>query len=80
MTSERNKTMDMTNAQITEVLKKGVKEALGDLAIERKQHFEDHMYIQGQRKGVALFKRGAILTLAVSIVGFFIYMATGWKG
>ena len=64
--------------EVTEAVKTGVKSVIGDLYIDRQQHFEDHTFVKGVRGGVQTARRGGLYTLGAGIVGFIIWAIKSW--
>ena len=59
-------------------IKKAVKEAIietrGDFYIDPEDHYGDHGYIKGQRKGIRTIRKGILWSLGVAVVGFVIWV------
>lgn len=64
----------MTPTEIKEAVKEAIIESRGDFYIEPKDHFVDHGYIKGQRRGVKIVRTGILYSLGVAICGFIVWV------
>ena len=52
---------------IREAVKGGVSDIIGDLLVDRKQHYEDHGFVFRIRKGIGTVRTGTLWTAGVAI-------------
>ncbi len=67
----------MTADEIKEAVKAGVKEAHDELYIDPKQHYEDHGFVSGIRRGIQTVRKGSLWALGASIFAFFVWIFQG---
>ena len=59
---------------LTAAVKAGVKAAHNELYIDPKQHYDDHGYIKGQRGAIKTVRKGSLLALGATILGFIVWI------
>lgn len=67
----------MTVEEIKEAVKEAMDEKLSEFYIERKQHYDDHRFVQGTRKAVGIAKTAGIWTTVVTLIGTGLYAVFG---
>ncbi len=68
----------MTSDEIKQAVKEGLEDAIGDLFINRQQHYEDHVFVKGVRGGVKTVRKGGLSALGIAIVGFLVWAIKSW--
>jgi len=65
-----------------ESIKKAVKEAIiesrGDFYIDPRDHFIDHGFLSGLRKGLKKIRNGSLTAIGITIVGFIVWAIQTW--
>ena len=63
----------MDAQEIKDAVKEAIVESRGDFYIDPKDHFEDHGFLSGLKKGVNTVRKGSLTGLGIAIIG-----AIGW--
>ena len=63
--------------EMTAVIETAIENKLGALFVERKQHYEDHLFVKGARKNLAIAKTASIWVSVVTLVSAGLYAIFG---
>ena len=64
--------------ELTDAVKEGITAVIGDLYIDREQHYTDHQFVKGVRGGVKTERKVGLSALGIAIVGFIIWAIKSW--
>jgi len=68
----------MTPDDIKDAVKEAIIESRGDFYINPKDHFEDHGFLAGIRKGLRTIRKGSLTALGMTFVAFIIWALKTW--
>ena len=64
--------------EIKTAVKEAIIESRGDFYIDPKDHFEDHGWIFGTRKGIRKIRNGSLTAIGMAIIGFIGWALKTW--
>ena len=68
----------LTRDDIKAAVSEAMDEKLGELYIDREQHFMDHEFVKGVRQGTGTVRKASLTAIGIGIVAFSAWAFGAW--